>query len=538
MASSWVFNIVYVLDGEYVKSAVINRPLDQLVQRTDYLYELVNSLTAGQLLIVPNVTIEPGLLEGQAVCYDSVDERFEGALSEIETGQNNYGYPTARAYVRGMILVKHTENTADIALAGRIPAAVYDNIDWSVVSDTSAQLIGVVNLSAVTPGNMSQVSSNLTVQLGTLDGEGNMYLMPDVNGDLRQHLHYKFQLTENLGTAITDLGWLAAAVFTGEGISVPAGYTYGYNVSTDTDLAAHFPPVPLVAHSLFIDGLLVEETEDYLVDEVGIWYKGTDTPWSKPTCFYTVELATNTTTVTSARPSATGIPVQTEDADGNAAVVGDLRLRLDPGDLFDEEDEEALYALVPAEAGGTKLRYATMIRRVFPGVNITIESANGDDDDGHFGDLTIHAGVGTTVQLAPVLAELVGTAETRYQEVLVVSFPQGRTGTAVSYSIPIPTNVSSTRKVKLQLELIAAAAVNDNLNFDYKLLRRDVAVPATWTSLTAVAMGVTAGGVPDRIESAEINCEPGDTVLLRVTQPATTPSYDLFISRSWAVIGG
>lgn len=538
MASSWVFTVKFVFDGEYVKSAVINRPLDQLVQRTDYLYELVNSLAAGQSLVVPNVTIEPGLLPGQAVYYNEDDERFAGGLAEVETGANNYGYPTDRAYVRGLILVKHTENTADIALAGRIPASVYDNIDWAAVSDTGAQLEGTVNLSAVTPGNMSKASSHLTVQLGTLDGEGNMYLSLDLNGDLRQHLHYKFALTQNLGTAIADSGWLAASVFTANGISVPSGYTYGYNVATDSDLAAHFPPTPIVAHSLFIDGALVSEDGDYLVDENGIWYKGVDTPWSKDTYFYSVELATNTTTVTSARPSTTGIPVQTEDADGNVAVVGDIRLRLDPTELFDDEDENAVYALVPAAADGTKLRYATMIRRLLPGTNVTLESKNGSDALGYWGDVTVHAGVGTTVQQAPVLAELNQTAETRYNEVQAVSFPQSRTGSYVVYNMPIPNNVAASRKAKLQLDLVAGAAVNDNLDFSYKRVRPDTEIPSAWTSLTSKAMGVTAAGKPNRIESDEIDCEPGDTLLVKVTQPATTPSYSLFIVRAWTVIGG
>lgn len=533
---AWIYVINTIFDGEYVKSKVINRPLDQLVERTQYLYDLIQNMEAGQLLVAPNVTVKADTVPGQPVYYNEVESRFEPCLAEVETGQNNYGRPTAKAQIRGLILTKHTDNTADIALYGRIKQSIF-GIDWASICDGGVQLHGDVYVSAAVAGNLSASTSHLEVRVGSLDGEGNLYFTPDVEGSLRDHVHYKWQLTENLGSAITDQGWLLAAVFTANGISVPAGYTHGYNVSTDADLSSHFPPTPVVANNLFVDGLLVEENEDYLVDENGIWYKGSDTPWSKPTFFYTAELDTPTGIVTSLQPATAGIPVQAQNSSGEASTIGDLYLALLAADLFAGSGQNAHLALSNVVRSDGKLELTPVVPRVIPGIGVSIDASYGDDTDGYYGPMTINAGVSAGVQVNPVLAELNNTAEDKYGDIPVVSFPNGRDSTSVIYKVAVPTNVAASRKLKLVLDLLAAQAVSDSLDAAYQLIRPATAVPTSWTALTSVAAGIAAAGKPNTVETDEIDVEPGDTVLVRLTQPLTPPSYDLMISKVLAVIG-
>jgi len=533
----WIFTINTIFDGEYVKSKVINRPLDQLVARTQYLYDLIQNMEAGQLLVAPNVAVKADTVPGQPVYYNEAESRFEQCLSEVSTGQNNYGRPTARAMLRGLILVKHTDNTADIALYGRVKQSIYSDIDWAAISDGGVQLHGDVYVSAVTAGNLSDSTSHLEVRVGSLDGEGNLYFTPDVEGSLRDHVHYKFQLTENLGSVITDEGWLLAAVFTANGISVPSGYTHGYNVATDSELAPHFPPTPVVANNLFVDGALAEEGEDYLVNVDGIWWKGVDTPWTKPTFFYTAELDTPTGIVTSLQPATSGIPVQPQNSVGESATTGDLYLALLAADLFAGTGENANFALSNVVRTDGKLELTPVVSRVIPGTGVSIDAAVGNETDGFYGSLTIHAGVSAGVQVYPVVAELNNTAEDKYGDIPVISFPQGRNATDVVYKVAVPTNVQAGRKLKLELDLLAAQVVGDSLDAEYQLIRPDVAVPTIWTSMASIPAGITAAGKPNTVQTDEIDVEPGDTVLIRLIQPLSPPSYDLMISKVLAIIG-
>jgi len=525
---AWIYTINTIFDGEFVKSRVINRPLNQLVQRTQYLYDIIQELSAGQLLVAPNVTIAPGMLCGQPVYYDDDNSRFDKALSEVETGQNNYGVPTVKAFCRGILLTKHTENSGDIALYGRVKQSVYEDIDWSLISDGGSQFHGDVNVSAVEAGNLSQADSHLVVRVGSLDGDGNLLLQPSVSGGLRDHVHYKFQLTESLGTAITDEGWLPEAVFTANGIQVPSGYTYGYNVETDTSLSGHFPPTPVVANNLYVDGALAEESEDYTVDTNGIWWKGTDTPWTKPTFFFTAELDVPTGIVTSLAPSGDGIPVQAVNSSGDPATTGDLYLKLLAADLFAADTIAASYGISTTVRSDGKLSRTSLASRLIPGSGISMSGDIGNDTDGYAGKVTVNAGVTSSVQVSAVVAELTGTAEDKYEDLPVVSFPSGRTNTDVRYKIAIPTNVQASRKLTLNINLLAAVAVSDSLDADYFVVRPGVAVPTTWTSLSSIAAGITSPGKPNSVTSDEISCEPGDTVVVRLTQP-TTPAYDLMI---------
>lgn len=533
----WIYVINTIFDGEYVKSKVINRPLDQLVARTQYLYDLIQNMEAGQLLIAPNVTVKADTVPGQPVYYNATESRFEQCLAEVNTGQNNYGRPTDRAQIRGLILTKHTDSTADIALYGRVKASIYPDIDWAAISDGGVQLHGDVYVSAVTPGNLSDSTSHLEVRVGSLDGEGNLHFTPDIEGSLRDHVHYRWRLTENLGSVITDEGWLPAAVFTANGISVPSGYTHGYNVATDADLSAHFPPTPVVANNLFVDGLKAADEDDYLVDENGIWWKGSDTPWTKPTFFYTAELDTPTGIVTSLRPATSGIPVQPQNAAGESATTGDLYLALLAADLFAGSGINSNYALSNNVRTDGKLDITPIVPRIIPGTNVSIDADEGDATNGYHGPMVINAGVGAGVQVYPVVAELNNTAEDKYGDLPVISFPNGRNNTDVVYKVAIPTNVQAGRKLKLELDLLAAQIVSDDLDAEYQLIRPGVTVPSSWTTMTSIPAGITAAGKPNTVQTEEIDVEPGDTVLIKLIQPLSPPSYDLMISKVLAIIG-
>ena len=72
MATPWQDLINFLFDGENVSASVTNRPSRQLAERTQYLYERLQLLAAGEALYIHSVPVESTAVPGDAMYFDDV----------------------------------------------------------------------------------------------------------------------------------------------------------------------------------------------------------------------------------------------------------------------------------------------------------------------------------------------------------------------------------------------------------------------------------------------------------------------------------
>lgn len=536
--TSWPSKVVTITDGEEVEQQVINRPLSQLVNRTSYLFERLQSAGVGESIIVTNVVLSTSTIAGTPVYYDAASGSFKPAVSEISTDEDSYGLPKDESRVNGVVLTKHTDASGDVILAGELDNSVWD-IDWTTIIDSGTLTAGTYFLSS-TSGKITTSVNNLAAFVGFLDSSGNMYVQPNIQGDLRSHVHFRFDLTSSLGAAITDSGWLPASVFTANGISVPSGYTHGYNISKDSDLNSRFPPVPLLAHALFYNGQLENHQEAYLINNDGIWWDSSyGTPWTLDSSLFLIELFGSTSIVSSLAPSAEAgiVPLTVRDAQDSDAATGDLKIGLNLSDAIGSVTNDSSPTAVKSRGSDGKLRLGPIVSRIIPGSNVNIESDNGDATDGYYGSLRLSVGTSGNAVVQPAIAALDGATEDFYGIWPSTVFPKGRSS-SITYLIQVPTNLLSSRVARLYMDVIGPVTLaSQSLGIDYALARVGNDAPTSFTSLTDLSFSLTSGKVT-RITSASVSVEPGDTLLLKVSQEAASPTYDLPIIRSQVTISG
>ena len=532
--SSWVFTVQVIANGENVEQVVINRPLNQLISRTSYLFDQLQRVAGGEMIAALNQTLSSAAIPGTPVYYNEANNRFEPGLLAANEDGDNYGDPKDTSFIAGIVLNKHTTTTGDVCLFGKIDNEIY-GIDWSTVSDDQTVLEGQVNLSSTAAGKITKASSSLTARLGTLDANGDLYFQPRTEGSLRDHLHYRFKLTEALVTSVGDAGWLAAADFISNGISVPAGMTHGYNVPVDATLRAAFPPVPRAANAFYIDGLLIPE-DAYLLDDTFLWVDNTalaTSPWTAETALFLAMLVGDNGNVSSLNPNNDIVPLTITNSGGDAQASGALLLGVNPTDIIGGDTSEGIYALKVASGG--KVERGPIVSRLVAGANISLTGEAGDATDGFFGRVLVSSGTDGTAVVQPSIAALDNAVEDFYGEIPSIALPKNRSS-SILFAVPMPSNLLANRLVRLSFVFLASVAVSDNMSLEYMRLRPGQSAPTVFTALASVSPAIATGGTPTAVLSEGVAAEPGDILYFRLTQPAPSPSYDLFIPRSLALI--
>jgi hypothetical protein len=81
--TAWVNTVRYIANGEAVDATNTNRMTLDVAQRTQYLKEIVDQITAGELLVIRDAVLLPGVAVGDWVYYDATTEQYKRALSEV-----------------------------------------------------------------------------------------------------------------------------------------------------------------------------------------------------------------------------------------------------------------------------------------------------------------------------------------------------------------------------------------------------------------------------------------------------------------------
>lgn len=293
-------NIKLVKDGEAVRAGVANTPLRELAQNVNYLKDLYDAAMLGEAVFAREMSVEAGANVGHAVYFRASTQQFERALARIEidatTGE---AVVAASAQVWGVVYAKHSPTSADLLLFGFAELSLAASVSGTVTA-------GVYYLSGTTPGMLVKQRPGVSVAVLKSDGQGRVYVQPQLRESIEDHRHYHFDLVcRPAGTVTPPVagerheivapntalpGWLPAShpIFEQK---APANAVFGYNLS-QAPWAALWPPIPVDSSHLEWDkgedktrfGMSVPLGSDGLciLNADGIWWLSDcygDVPW-------------------------------------------------------------------------------------------------------------------------------------------------------------------------------------------------------------------------------------------------------------------
>lgn len=541
--STWVNEISFIEDMvDYVRADDTNRPLQELDSRTQYLYDAIQAQSLGELILARNVTLSGVLPPGTPVYFDTSDSLWKPAeaILDIQEG-NDFGFAAPESEVKGLVLVNHlgTGNTADVALYGRIRSDW--GIQWDQVVDVENEDPGRYYLS-VTPGKITLSRNVLSVEIGTLAADGSMVFTPDITGNLRSHLHLRFELEAVQAANLSEPGWADESLFP----NAPAGAVYGYNLSQNPELSAKFPPTPFDNYFLTYNGVgLARDT--VVVDANGIWWMdASDAPFSLGDHVYTdtvdhyfefwmMQLNFGAKIVNSLRSGdvVDTLPVQVRALDGTPMDNGDLQVFLANSVLPDGDNDEG--ALAYKTINGVKAKRGPVVSRVVAGPGVTVSGASGNATDGFYGAIAISSTAALTSVLnsSPTLVALRNAREDFYnRNVPVLNLPRNRIS-SFKLKIPVAPFLPTNLGVTLRLGVLSASLFSTTVQIGVMVVSPGVDVPGAPTTGPDVPVSILAGE-QNRLKLITTpvlaTVQPGDVVLIDVGKDPAIANDIMFAS--------
>lgn len=337
----WRSNINFIKSTDPVDDKTINRPLQQLYDRSQYLKDRLDAAAVGEGLILTSQPLSSSVKIGDAVYYDETKNIFDQALAELDL-ENNIPRTGKRAFVIGIVVRKLAENMGDILIRG-----YYPNFQLTDSANNTLEP-GNYYLSGSNAGKLTKIRPPVGVFVASILNSG-ILVNPTPREVLEDHIHYKIDLEvlpaavpiceANGRTTLINannnlLGWLPADDPIFQGLA-PSGAFFGYNWTRDPKLAAVWPPEPLGSVYLELNGIGVPP-EHVLIDNNGIWWMTNCDPylpWDSNLC----------------ASSSTAIPMHSSSTAVETCGPGARRLTLWFTKLLSKTDQSVVTGLKPAD---------------------------------------------------------------------------------------------------------------------------------------------------------------------------------------------
>ena len=262
-------------NGDLLDETVLNVPIEQLVQRTEYLRQRVqdfqspfSAVTVSGLTVSTTEGWEPSV--GDFVYLDLTTNTIKKALA----GATAYDDPDTMSessdssYCLGYYL--SAENGNVVVIYGQI-----NNLNLaSLVEEGEDATSGRYYLSSTSRGKITKYPSGPFVFLGTFvapsSGAAHAYLAPIHKSMAEAHVHRSVRLSPTiLTTDQADDDSVEGWVYDSE------NNEYWYHMAAGTTLANFWPPIPAQCASLVLDGI---ELQSKNVDpDNGVFFVGSDT---------------------------------------------------------------------------------------------------------------------------------------------------------------------------------------------------------------------------------------------------------------------
>jgi hypothetical protein len=281
-----------IQNGQSVDQGVTNSPIQALEERTNWLRDAITAITAGGQLTISGLPIEAGVIAGTPVYLDSSTNTLRKALSSVN-GANLQQISDQSRWVGIVISVSGGFGT--LAIGGRVTLTT---TAWASSYQSGVFSAGALYISRDVAGKFVTTAGALSVYVGSMDSNGNLYMRLGAQGPFLEHGHYERELQAiPAGTTadpvnpnphvVTDNpalpGWLNANLTNFPGATIPGGAAFGYNInhSSESALREIFPPSP-TNNATFVQSGLVLDSARIVVNTSGIWWMSAaygQAPW-------------------------------------------------------------------------------------------------------------------------------------------------------------------------------------------------------------------------------------------------------------------
>jgi hypothetical protein len=159
--------IKFIKEGEPVSPGTPNRPLQQLDQNINYLWELIQAAELGSTVYARSQTVISTIKVGQPVYLNTATAQFEPAYAATDTDSaTGYLVVPDQAQVWGIVAEKHNATLADILLFGYADIDISEAIGQLPGSDVPA---GTWYLSGASAGQLTLQQPPVTIPVCKTD---------------------------------------------------------------------------------------------------------------------------------------------------------------------------------------------------------------------------------------------------------------------------------------------------------------------------------------------------------------------------------
>lgn len=582
MSSSWTNKVEHVRDGEPVDSKTDSRPTRALENQARYLKDRVDGIENKEALVLYSSAVEADASTGMAVYWNGERSRFERALAEFLFNQETRTIETSPLCdVLGVVLYKHSSEVADILIYGKGAMDISGLID-----DGGALVAGRYFLSGKVKGKLSKKPAIADVAVLHADGNGSIYVQPQLRDGPFNHVHYEFDLgLDPCGDSPTPnpegrhsiinvddsiKGWLPADHASFNGLA-PTKAAFGYNLAAHQALNNVFPPMPTESCSVALfknesDGNGVELPMGLNglihVDINGIWWMSdcyNDVPWaympgssssmsssgSNPECprdlyrklvlrFSKSAYGVDKTVVTSLDPiQGSGITIL-GCYDNTPANTGALKIGVNLDLAVSSNSEQG--SLVLKNIVDNKFKRGRVIEGLKSGDNsIVLTSTSNYELDGdtvHQGIVSVSSSINSTERLLqPQVVRLSDAKERYYQEIMYLALPPSQASSIrLKVLLPHQDTFTESPSLKLRLRLLGrTSGTLPTLTASYRVLSRAVGTPAELpVSDSSLSISTGTSVAADEyidIDSAAITSIAGQDIVFFTISRASGDGY-------------
>jgi hypothetical protein len=264
---SWTVSVPQVVNGDPLKAKSVNSPVNILAERTVVLKNLLDSIKAGQQLVLKNIPVESTSLPGHVVYLDNATLLHKKALSKWDIlNANQQATPADSSIFTGVIINKTTDYVADVLIEG---IAELDSPAQTRLFNSITPSAGIYFLSNSVEGTVIKTKPAMGVRVLEYYSDGVIRVFPPQHEPIT-HTHMSFLLLEG--------EWLPAGSFS----DPPAGATYGYAFTTLHAIDVNLVEAILagVGDATFIGRDTGTHLFEDLIfkDENGIWFTDVTPP--------------------------------------------------------------------------------------------------------------------------------------------------------------------------------------------------------------------------------------------------------------------
>lgn len=219
----WSSSTPQVQNGDPVNAASANKGVNANAERLAALKATVDSLQAGQQLVLQNANLSDDTEPGHIVYLNTDDYRQHLAFPAWQDPQTTNGRmrPAPESIYTGMVLTKDAAKNGNVLLYG---LAVLETAELTSLFGTATPATGVYYLSAESAGQVTNTPPPIAVRCLNYLGSGLVHVFPFSN-DSFGHTHSSYRLLA--------ADWVAA----GSLANAPDDATYGYDMGSAQALA-------------------------------------------------------------------------------------------------------------------------------------------------------------------------------------------------------------------------------------------------------------------------------------------------------------